>query len=137
MRRRGGKAAVGPDIGLEPAVHRQVAPVGVIRGQQRRLLVVLLGTHGLGDERVPSVGANHDVSPLHDGAPAFDCPRMPTTRPSSENLLDDDVLADLGARFRCGVHQQLVEHGAPRAVRHRRVRCAGAPAMVIGPKSYV
>ena len=45
---------------------------------------------------------------------------MPTTRPSSTTIsLHGELLADLGAGFRRRVHQQLVEHGAARAVGHR------------------
>jgi hypothetical protein len=67
MRRRGGKPTPVADILLEPAVHRQSAPVGVVGREQGRLLVIALGANRLGHDRLPAVGADDDGGPFDDG----------------------------------------------------------------------
>ena len=105
------------------AVHRQAAPVGVVAAQDLRLLVVLLGPDRLRDTRVPAVGADDHSRVLGDGlaalAVAADADDAAVV---DDHVFDGEPLADLGARFGRGVDEQLVEHGAPRAVRDRRVR---------------
>ena len=54
-----------------------------------------------------------------------------------QDLLDGEAFANLRAGLGGGVDQQLVEDRAPRAVRDRRARVPGAPAIVNGPKSKV
>jgi hypothetical protein len=63
----GGEAAVGADVVLGAAVHGQPAPVGVVGGQQRWLLPVLLGLDGAGHQRVPAVGPGHHPGRFGDG----------------------------------------------------------------------
>ena len=116
------------DVGLEAAVHRQPAPVGVVAAQQLRLLVVLLGLDGPRDERVPAVGADDHPGALGDGlaalAVAADAGDAPVL---DDDLLDGEPLANLGSRLGRGVHEQLVEHGPARAVRDGSLVGPGCP----------
>ena len=110
-------ARSGADVGLEAAVHRQAAPVGVVARLQRRLLVVLLGADGVGDQRVPAVGADDHAGVLGDGLAAL----AVAADAGDAAVLDDDVLdgeslADLGAGLGGGIDEQLVQHGPPRGV---------------------
>ena len=65
------KPGPGRIVGLEAAVHRQAAPVGVVAGLELRLLVVLLGVDRVGDERVAAVGADDHAGVLGDGLAAL------------------------------------------------------------------
>ena len=71
--------------------------------------------HGLGHERVHPVRPDHDACPLGHArsAPgvAADAAHPPVVE---QDLVDGEGLAQLGARRHGGVHQQRVEHGAPR-----------------------
>ena len=122
MCRRERKAPTWSNIGIEVAPNRQVAPVRVIAAEQLWLLVVLFGADGLGDEGVAAVRSNHNLCTLSH--------RRSILRPSldaahtailNDELLNREPLADLGARFRCGVDQELVEDGSPWTVRDRAV----------------
>ena len=126
VRRRHRESAMGADVGFEPTVHRQTAPIGVVAGQQRRLFVVLLGPHGFGDEGMAAVRARpRAVARSLTVSPSFERPLMPTTRPSSirsSSTVKPSRIVRAGLSR--GVDQQLVEDGPPRAVRDRRVcRC--------------
>ena len=76
------------------------------------------GLHRLGDHECRPSAPTTTRARSVDGSPPLAWPRIPVTRPSSiEELVDGEALADLGAGLGGGVDQQLVEHGAARAVR--------------------
>ena len=110
------------EVDLEAAVHRQPAPVGVVGALQPRLLVVLLGPHRAGDQRVQPVGPDDHPGPLGDGGPALgaaaDAGHPPVV---DEQVGDGEPLPHLGARLGRGVEEDLVQHGPPRAVGDRGV----------------
>ena len=124
----GREAPVGADVGLEAAVHRQPAPVGVVAGQELRLLVVLLGPDRAGDQRVPAVRPDDHPGALGDraAAPAVaaDAGDVPVL---DQDLLDGEPLPDLRPRLGRGVDQQLVQHGPPGGVGDRALVGAGRP----------
>jgi hypothetical protein len=116
VRRSGGEATEGADVGLEAAVHRQAAPVAVVDRQERRLLVVTPCVDRSRHRRVAAVRADH-----HGGALAHDHAVLRALNADDaavlhQNPVDGEALAHLGARFGRGVEQQLVEHGAARTV---------------------
>ena len=137
VRRRGREAAPGSHVHVEAAVDRQAAEVRVVAAQQVGLLVVLLRRDGTRETRVPAVGTHDHSGVLRDGLAALsvssDADDLPVVH---DDVVDRELLAHLGARFGRAVDEQLVEDGAARAVRDRRVcACPGAPEIVKGPKS--
>ena len=83
----------------------------------RSPLVVLLGLDGLRDQRVLAVGADHHAGALGDRRAALCVPaNAGHDSVVREDLVDRERLAQLRAGLDSGVHEQLVEHRAPRAV---------------------
>ena len=110
-------AAVGADVGLEAAVHRQAAVVGVVAAQQSRLVVVLAGPHGLRDAGVPAICPDDHAGAFGDGRAVAPMP----ANADHATVLEDDVgdgeaFSDLGSRFGCCVDEQLVQHRPSGAV---------------------
>ncbi len=101
------------------SLDRQVAPVGVVRTLEWRSLVVLLGFHRLGDERVAPVGADDDRGLLGDGCTArvVSADAGDASVVVGDDCLDDELLSHLGTGAGGGVDEDLVEHGAARAER--------------------
>jgi len=116
------------DVGLEAAVHREPAEVGVVTALQPRLLVVLVGPDSMGDERVQTVGADDHAGPLGD-APAVAAMSAYPGHPAvfEQDVGDAEAFPHLHTRFRRRVHEQFVQHDASRAVRDGCVAGAGAP----------
>ena len=106
--------------GAGEVVDRQAAPVGVVHRHPRRELVIALGGHRLGNQRVPAVGADHDAGALGDRASSVRAPADAGHPPAIEQqLVDREALPQLGAGLDGGVDQELVEDRAPRRVRVR------------------
>ncbi len=118
VRRYGRPAAagLGADVGVE-AVGGQSAPVRVVGGRQRRHLVVLLGLHGLRQERVPAVRPDYDLGRFgHRVAALGVAPNARHTPVVNQHLLDREGLTHLGSRCGGRLDQQSIEHDAPGAV---------------------
>ena len=122
MRRQRRPAApvLGADVGLE-ARDRHVAPVGVVGRRQDLRLVVALGLHGLGHQRVLAVGADHHASALGHGRAALGVAAdAGDGAVVHHDLLDGERLAHLHPGLDRGLDQQRVEHRPPRTVGVRR-----------------
>ena len=112
-------APLGADVDVE-GIGRQVAPVRVVARLQRRDLVVALGLHGLGHERVLAVGADDDARGLRDRRAAANVSAdAGHAAVVEQHLLDGERGAHLGARRGGGLEEQRVEHDPARAVGRR------------------
>ena len=118
--RRPPTTLVGPH-GCREGADVQAAPVGVVHRHARRALVILLGPDGPRQQRVAAVGADdHARTVGHRAAcwrPATNAGNPPGV--VDQHRLDREALAHLHARLDRSVDQQLVEHGAARAIRDR------------------
>ena len=112
----------GADVHLEAPVDRQVAPVRVVAAQNLRPLVVLLRADGLGDDA--STGRRRRRPPLARSVTRLAALAVAANADDTvvvdHDVFDRELFAHLGAGFGRRVDEQLVEHGAPRAVRERR-----------------
>ena len=127
---------MGTDPVPEAAVEREPAPVAVVRGQQLRLLVVLLRVHGVCDERVPAVRSDDHAGALGDGwAALLVTADADDTAMLEHEALDRELLAHLDSRLGRGVDEQRVQHRSPGAYAIGASGVAGRPLIVKGPKS--
>ena len=84
--------------------------------------MVLVGPHGLRDERMAAVRADHDLGPFAHGLTALRAALdADDASVFDEELLHREALSNFRAGLSRGVDQQFVQHGPPRAVRDRRV----------------
>ena len=114
--------AVRTDVDLEPPVDRQTAPVAVVRGEQRRPLVVPLGPDGLGHDGVPAVGADDDLGALGHGAAVLRAaPDADDASVFDQDVLDREAFTNLRAGLARRVDEQLVQDDPPGTVGDRRV----------------
>src|SRR5205814_1832395 len=111
-----GEAAAGAHKDLEP-VDREPAEVGVVTAEDLGLVVVLVGLHVLGHDGVPAVGPyDHAGTLVNNLATLVTTTNAGHAAVIRRQLLDGEPLTDLGTPFRSGVHQKLVQDGAPRGV---------------------
>ena len=116
------------DISFEASMHREIAEIAVVAGEQRPFLVVLFGPDGLSYGRIPAVRADDDRGTFDDVAAVF----------GAAFYADDDAIFDkdllnrkafpyLRTGLRCGIDKQFVEHRAPWTVSDRKGLCARRP----------
>ena len=114
------KPAVWTNVGVEPSIDRQIAPIRVVRSQQHRLVVVVRRVDGFRDFRMTTVRPDDQLCALGDGLTGFRASLDPHDAAIFEHdLIDGKRLTNLNAGFACRVDQQLVEHRPSSAVRDR------------------
>ena len=115
VRREAANCLVIADVLLE-IVGVESAVIAVIVRRQRWLHVVLRCSDGLGDQRVHTVGANHDAGSFRDGAA---CSAAPLDAGDSIAVPQQRLHGEPFSQFRTGldgrIHQQLVQYRAPGA----------------------
>ena len=132
----GGPAPLGSGVILEPAVHLQAAPVGVVARTTGLLLVEALAALPAGHEGVEPVRPDRDPGALVDAAPSLGVPADPhDSGPSSvQHLVDRETLSGPLPRTRRRLDEHVVEdRGAgrrDRGARPSRGRLDHAPAEV-------
>src|SRR5690348_13895904 len=115
---RRAETAIRTDVDFKPAIHRETAPVAVVRGQQRWLFVIALRLDRIGDDRVPAVGADNDLRMFsHPGTSRRAASNAYNTSLLKHDLFDRKRFANFCTRRGRRVHEQLVENRPPRTVR--------------------
>ena len=124
MRREDQDVATGAHIEFD-AVGRHAAPVGVEAAGQRRMRRIHRRAHRLGDAGVHAIGADDDRCSFLDSIAAHADDAVAV----ADDVAHQHAFPHLGAGFARGIDQQLVEHGAARAIHRRRaVDRLGPPA---------
>ena len=132
------KTTARQNIGLETAIHRQLAPISIPGREQRRLLIICLRADRLRDARAPTIGAYY-----HGGVFFLTCIAGGVTLDADDpatldnDFFDAEPLAHLRPSLRRSVDEQLVQHAAARTIGERstlraRRTCDCERAKIIG-----
>ena len=103
------------------AVDRHAAPIGVEAAGQRRMRASHASPYHAGDAGAQAIGTDHKRRARFDRlARRIDCPHADDAVAVADDLAHQRRFPYLGAGRARRIDQQLVEHGAARAVHHRR-----------------